>query len=730
MMKRRLRAVFRGVAFRVAALYFVFGVAWIVLSDRVLSFFVRDSAALTVAQSYKGVAYVLITTALLFVAIGRFLARASRAETALSRGEHQLMTILDQAGAIVFVKDRGGRHLVANLRLREILRLPIEAIIHRTAREIFPGSADEMEANDRAVIESGSAMTFQERVDAPDGRRWYHVTKIPIFDDGGVVQSLVGIAVDITAQRNAEEELRRARAFLDRLVSVLPSFLYIYDVQEERFVFASDGLAGVTGYTYDELAALGGDALGTLVHPDDLEMRRAEFRRFRDAGDNITSLRECRVRRKNGEEIWVADHIGVYERDDDGRVRLVAGSVMDISERVRQAEEKSKLEQQLAQSQKMEAIGLLAGGVAHDFNNLLTAILGYTDFIIAGLSDRDPLADDAREIRAAAERAASLTQQLLAFSRRQIISPRVVRVNAMVAESRRMLARVIGEDIELIHDLDPADGHVRIDPHQFDQLLMNLAVNARDAMPNGGKLIFETSTAVLDEEFCRARENIEPGSYVVVSISDTGRGMDRATRERIFEPFFTTKERGKGTGLGLSTVYGIVRQNAGAITVYSEPGIGTTFRIYLPATGAAAESATDTSSVIDAPGHGTILLVEDEDLVRRFTYRSLVAAGYTVIDAADGDGALAAFRDAGGAVDLLVTDVVMPRMSGAELFRRLHAQAADLPVLFISGYTEDAIVNHGALERGVNYLQKPFTARQIARRVREILDARPAVAAG
>ncbi|MCL4233382.1 MAG: response regulator, partial [Deltaproteobacteria bacterium] len=229
--------------------------------------------------------------------------------------------------------------------------------------------------------------------------------------------------------------------------------------------------------------------------------------------------------------------------------------------------------------------------------------------------------------------------------------------------------------------------------------------------------------AVLDDEFCSARENIQPGSYVVVSVSDTGRGMDRETRERIFEPFFTTKERGKGTGLGLSTVYGIVRQNAGAITVYSEPGIGTTFRIYLPATDAGTAGAAESSPAIDAPGHGTILLVEDEDLVRRFTRRSLIAAGYTVIDAPDADAALGAFRDAAGAVDLLVTDVVMPRTSGAELFRRLHAIAADLPVLFISGYTEDAIVHHGVLEAGVNYLQKPFTARQIARRVREILDA-------
>ncbi|MCC6157857.1 MAG: PAS domain S-box protein [Deltaproteobacteria bacterium] len=725
-MKGLVRAMFRGVGFRVAALYFLFGVIWILMSDRVLSFFVRDATALTVAQSYKGIAYVLITTALLFVAINRFLSRASRAETALSRGEHQLMTILDQAGAIVFVKDREGRHLVANLRLREILRLPIEAIIHRTSREIMPGSAAEMESNDRSVIEAGAAMTFQEWVDAPGGRRWYHVTKIPIFDDDGLVQSLVGIAVDITEQRNAEEELRRTRAFLDRLVSVLPSFLYIYDVNSDTFVFASDGLAGVTGYTYDELAALGRDALGTLVHPDDLEGRREDFRRFRDAGDSITSLQECRIRRKNGEEIWVADHIGVYERDDDGRVRLVAGSVMDIGERVRQAEEKAKLEQQLAQSQKMEAIGLLAGGVAHDFNNLLTAILGYTDFIIAGLSDRDPLADDAREIRAAAERAASLTQQLLAFSRRQIISPRVVSVNAMLAESRRMLARVIGEDVELIHDLDPAGGHVRIDPHQFDQLLMNLAVNARDAMPGGGKLIFETSTAVLDDEFCQARENIQPGNYVVVSVSDTGRGMDRETRERIFEPFFTTKERGKGTGLGLSTVYGIVRQNAGAITVYSEPGIGTTFRIYLPATDAGAEATAELTPVIDAPGQGTILLVEDEDLVRRFTVRSLAAAGYEVIEAAQADEALSAFRDAAGSVDLLVTDVVMPRVSGAELCRRLRAEKPDLPVLFISGYTADAIVHHGVLDADVNFLQKPFTARQIARRVREILDVRSA----
>jgi signal transduction histidine kinase len=390
----------------------------------------------------------------------------------------------------------------------------------------------------------------------------------------------------------------------------------------------------------------------------------------------------------------------------------------------RAATQQRRLEEQLIQSQKMEGIGRLAGGVAHDFNNLLTAILGYAELMESQLED-EGLRSELREIRLAGERAAALTRQLLAFSRRQVLQPRTLDLNALVSDVEKMLARLIGEDVALVTRLEPALGSVRADPGQLEQVIMNLAVNARDAMPKGGTLTFETANAVLEADFVSVHPGALPGAHVVLTVTDTGTGMTDEVRSHAFEPFFTTKEKGKGTGLGLATAYGIVKQSGGYITVESEAGRGTTFRIYLPRVeGAAVAPGRATSSSLSPVGTETILLVEDEAGVRRLSLTVLETQGYVVLEAASGDIALQVARAETGPIHLVVTDVVMPGMSGRELWDRLRALRPDSRVLFMSGYTDDAIARHGVLEPGIAFLQKPFTPFSLAQKVRELLDAK------
>ncbi|HJT28902.1 MAG TPA: ATP-binding protein [Pyrinomonadaceae bacterium] len=382
-------------------------------------------------------------------------------------------------------------------------------------------------------------------------------------------------------------------------------------------------------------------------------------------------------------------------------------------------------EKQLLQSQKLEAVGRLAGGISHDFNNLLTVILGYSDIMKRNLQEGHPLRRNVQEIVRASERAASLTRQLLAFSRKQVMQPKVFDLNTVVTDLEKMLRRMIGEDIELRASLQDELDHIKADPVQLEQVIMNLVVNARDAMPRGGKLSIETSNVYLDEAYAREHVSVVPGDYVMLAISDTGCGMSEETRLHIFEPFFTTKEQGKGTGLGLSMVYGIVRQSGGNIWVYSEEGRGTTFKVYFPRVTAHAEEHKRTSGGLDGPrGSETILLVEDAELVRNLARQVLETAGYRVLVAANAEAAIDLCEKINGdRIDLLLTDVVMPGMSGNEMSRILVAKQPDLPVLYMSGYTDEAIVQHGVLEAGINFLQKPFTPGALTSKVREVLDA-------
>jgi two-component system cell cycle sensor histidine kinase/response regulator CckA len=393
-------------------------------------------------------------------------------------------------------------------------------------------------------------------------------------------------------------------------------------------------------------------------------------------------------------------------------------------ERKRAEEALHASEEQLRQSQKLEAVGQLAGGVAHDFNNLLTVITGYSDLTLRRLDNESPFRSSLEEIKKAGERAASLTRQLLAFSRKQVLQPKVLQLNAIVADVDKMLRRLIGEDIDVLTVLEPSLGQIKADPGQIEQVILNLAVNARDAMPQGGKLTIETANVYLDNQYARRHTAIQPGNYVMLAVSDTGCGINAETQVRMFEPFFTTKEQGKGTGLGLSTVYGIVSQSGGHLWVYSEVGRGTTFKIYLPRVDGVTEGDEACDTPAELPqGRETVLLTEDEEQVRQMIRMILEMSGYRVLEAASGEEALAIYKQHEGQIDLVMTDVVMPQMSGRELAQSLEVLHPGIKVLYMSGYTDDAIVRHGLLDQEIAFLQKPFTPDVLMRKVRGVLDA-------
>jgi signal transduction histidine kinase/CheY-like chemotaxis protein len=422
--------------------------------------------------------------------------------------------------------------------------------------------------------------------------------------------------------------------------------------------------------------------------------------------------REVTGRRKDGSTFPM--DLAVCEVHLAGR-RLFSGTIRDISAR-------KQLEEQLVQSQKMETVGRLAGGVAHDFNNLMTAVIGHAVLGAMELREDDPLRQDFDEIRATAERASTLTQQLLAFARRQIVEPKLVNLNELILNMHRMLGRLIGEDIELV-TLPAADLRtVRVDPNQFEQVVVNLVVNARDAMPGGGRLIIETANVSLSDRMTSDAVNLPAGHYAMLAVTDSGTGMSEETKGHLFEPFYTTKEQGRGTGLGLATSYGVVRQAGGEIYVYSEPGNGTSMKIYLPHVGAQPDAPAAATPRTLPRGSELILLVEDEDAVRSIARRVLTTLGYSVVEARNGTEAVAALESHGRDFDIVITDMVMPEMGGVELSEALQRSGSAARVLLTSGYTDESTVRHGGREKGVAFLPKPYSPEMLANRVREILD--------
>jgi two-component system cell cycle sensor histidine kinase/response regulator CckA len=521
------------------------------------------------------------------------------------------------------------------------------------------------------------------------------------------------------ARRQAEGALRESEARFRTLYDSGIIGITIADVHG-NILDANDAYLNMIGYSREELVR-GAIRWAELTPPEFGHLAARSVEQLQASG--IAPPWETESFRKDGSRVPVMVGVAMLDypkciaitADLTARKQAEAG-LARVEEALRQSEG------QLRQAQKMEAVGRLAGGVAHDFNNVLSVILSYGELIIGDLKPSDPLRADIEEIRKAASRAAGLTRQLLMFSRQQVVEPKVVDLHEVLMGMDKMLQRILGEDVDLVSMPPKSVGRVKVDPSHIEQVILNLVVNARDAMPTGGKLTIETANVVLDEGYAQAHVPAKAGPHVMMAVSDTGTGMDRETQARIFEPFFTTKEMGKGTGLGLSTVFGIVQQSGGNIWVYSEPGKGTTFKVYLPRVDEEVDSIRLQVAPATLGGSETVLLVEDEEQVRTIVQSILRRQGYRVIPAQHAGEALLLCESHPGPIELLLTDVVMPQMSGPELATRLAVTRPEMKVLCMSGYTDDSIVRHGVLESGVAFLQKPITPASLATKVREVLD--------
>ncbi len=531
---------------------------------------------------------------------------------------------------------------------------------------------------------------------------------------------------EIKGRKQKEKELIATQMKLEasekRLRNVFQaSPLGITLISDRKILWHNNNMARMLGYSPDEF--YGKNA--RILYTSDEEFKRVGKIIKNLCAEKRTSEIETKWVRKDGSKFDC--HIRYALLEPEEKDSIVLAIVEDITERRKAEHEKEKLQAQLNQAQKMESIGILAGGIAHDFNNILTAIIGNADLIMMDINKDSDFYKSVEEIREAGRRAAALTRQLLAFSRREIISPEIINLNKIVTNLEKMLQRLIGEDIELIIDCSPDLAHIKADPGQMEQIIMNLAVNARDAMPAGGKIIIETLNIHLDEKyFTDHAVELCTGYYVMLAITDTGIGMDKEIQARIFEPFFTTKKMGRGTGLGLSTVYGIVKQNKGHIWVYSEKGKGTSFKIYLPAVHTGDDKAEKEQNILKCVSADdqskTILVAEDDDMLREMTKKMLERVGYTVIIAKNGEDAIKLAETSECPIDLLLTDVVMPGMNGKELAEKIKSKIPDIKILYTSGYTANVIANHGVLVKGINFIQKPFRQEDLAYKIRIILQ--------
>ena len=712
-----------------------------------------------------------------FRGIARDITERKRAEEVLRTEREKLEVVTQNMGAGLAFISKDYHTLWANNVLKQIFGDVEGKTCHSTYNrraEVCPGCGV------REVFEKGSEKVVHEQVgeDIEGNTIWSEIIATPIKDKEGNITAALELVVPITERKRAEESLKQSEenarrlahenavmAEIGRIISSTLNIEEVYErfAEEVRKLIPFDrimiNLADLKNKTSTPAYTAGIDVpdrrvgnitpmAGTVteevirtrssllikVDNDNIDEVVSRFPPLfptfqaglrsiisvplisKDQVIGVLSLRSLVPKAYTDQDVRLAERIGVE----------IAGAIANAqlyAERIQAEKERAALEEQLRQSQKIEAIGRLAGGIAHDFNNLLTVIKGYSQLSLLELKETDPMRGSIEEIKRAADRAADLTRQLLAFSRRQILEMRVLDLNTVLRDLDKMLRRVIGEDIELVTLLAEGLGRVKTDHGQMQQVIMNLAVDAKDAMPNGGKLTIETANVELDETYARSHVAVIPGRYAMLSVSDTGVGMTAEVKEQVFEPFFTTKEKGKGTGLGLATVYGIVKQSGGNIWVYSEPGQGTTFKIYLPRVDEPLEELKEKAEVKEIPrGSETILVVEDEEKVLKLTVQILRGQGYAVLEAPHGDDALLVCEQHEGPIHLMVTDVVMPNMSGHELAKRLKAFHPEMKVLYMSGYTDNAIVHHGVLEKGMNYIQKPFTVDGLARKVREVLD--------
>jgi PAS domain S-box-containing protein len=639
------------------------------------------------------------------------------AEEALEESKDYLNRIINCTGDTIFVKDRNFRHVLVNEAMCAWTGKRREELLGKTAHELFPKTEmDPLLEQEKLVFETGKECIDVNEITDPQGNKRTLMTKKSLLSDEKGNNQIVGVVRDITELKRADEALRESEESYRTAIEHCNDGVAI--ARESINLFVNQKYVEMFGY--DRPEEMVGKRASIIAHPDEIK-RMEDMMVRRQRGESIPSRYELKGIRKDGEtfDIEISATQTIYRGES-----VSLAFVRDITEPKHMEKERERLQEQVRQSQKLEAIGLLAGGVAHDFNNLLTVIKGYTDLAMEDLSPDDPRRQDLEQVKKAGQQATSLTSQLLAFGRKQILQPETLNLNEMVAEMSTMLRRLIGEDIDLVAIARPDLELIHADPGQVQQIIMNLAVNARDAMPQGGKLTIETANVDLDEAYVRGHPPVEKGPYVMLAISDNGIGMDSATQARIFEPFFTTKGQGKGTGLGLSTVYGIVKQSNGFIWVYSEPGKGTTFKIYFPRVeGKSAKIPTENKSESGFWGSETVLVVEDEESVRALACRILSGRGYNILEAPNGKEALRMVREYPGKIHLVLTDVVMPGMSGKELVSQLEALRPGIKALYISGYTDNAIVHHGTLDSAVAFLQKPFAVGSLAGKVREVIDS-------
>jgi PAS domain S-box-containing protein len=623
-------------------------------------------------------------------------------------GERDWELTFDSVPEVILILNDQCRVRRANRAAIEALGIPFTSLIGRPCYEVLHG-LDHAPPNcpHEQLLTTGTPQRsdFEE----PFLGKVFDMTSTPLRDSAGKFQGCIQVLRDISDRNRAEQALRHGEERYRSLVSATSQVVWSTD-PDGRVVEDLPTWRKFTGQSTEETHGLG---WRDAIHPDDRKRVRESWA---NAVMTVSSCNaEFRIRRSDGEYRDVLNR-GVPVLEKDGTIREWIGTCLDITDH-------KQLEEKFRQAQKMEAMGRLAGGISHDFNNLLGVIIGYSDLALTSLRLDDISRHRIEEIKKAGVRATSLTRRLLAFSRKQVLKPKVLDLNIVVAETTIMLRRLLREDIELITKLDPALDHVKADPTQIEQVIMNLAINARDAMPDGGKLIIETANTQIDQRFSHQNQGeVQFGSYVLLTVSDTGIGMDSNTRARIFEPFFTTKAQGKGTGLGLATVYGIVKQSGGSVSLHSEIGKGSIFKVYIPSVTEKLGKVQPEKPAILYRGSGTILLVEDQESLRELSHRLLESLGYTVIEAANGPDAIRIAGQYAYPIRLLVTDVVMPGMSGHELAEMLVTSRSQLKVLYISGHADDVILHYSILKPGIAFLQKPFTRDGLAKKIQEVIE--------
>jgi PAS domain S-box-containing protein len=672
------------------------------LNEETAADYIKSGAADYVLKTNLGR---LAPAVLRAIALRRSREEQTRIQEELRHSEARYRALIEQAGDAILITDAAGHLIDANRKACELTGYSLDELLHLDIADTYAPDDQVASARRLTALNAGQDIVGERRMRRKDGTDIMVEVSVTRLQDGRIQ----GIARDITDRKRAESELRDSEERYHTLIEGVRDIVFALS-PDGMITSLSAAFERVTGWPAEQWV---GKPFEQLVHPDDMGLL-FEFidRAVRGEARPVSQLRLCT---RQGD--YRMGEFAAAPQLHEGRLVGVLGIARDVTDRL-------SLEQQLRQAQKMEAVGRLAAGVAHDFNNILTAITGYAQLLLEDLGTADPHRADVDEIRKAADRAAALTRQLLAFSRQQILQPTVLDLNALVSDTESMLGRLLGEDIQLATHLVPDLGAVRADRGQVEQVVMNLAVNARDAMPQGGRLTIETANVEMDDVYAGHHVPVIPGSYVMLAVSDTGTGMTQDTQAHMFEPFFTTKGKGKGTGLGLATVYGIVKQSAGFIWVYTELGHGTTFKIYLPRIGQAPERRTSGAQSRAARATGTeiILLAEDEAAVRAVARQSLERHGYTVLEAASGEAALDLAQRYAGRIHLLLTDVVMPGMSGRALALRFAALRPDMRTIYMSGYTDEAIARHGVLEPGVTYVQKPFSPGALARKVRDVLD--------